>query len=102
MIGQTQNGDYTLVLLSLQGLWFIFMVTLTWAIRRVLKDIEANTKATTRVADSVHSINVLLSGNYTTKSEFDRLEGRLREAENKNTRLETRMETMRGHARFEE
>ena len=83
-----QNNDMVWMLLALQGLWFLFLIILTWAMRRILKDIEENTKATTRVAESVQSINLLLSGNYVTKPEFDRLENRMREAEKNQVRLD--------------
>lgn len=89
-------------LFALQGLWGLFLIVLTWSMRRVLTDIKENTKATGDVANSVNQINLLLTGNYITKSEFDRLEARLRDAEQKATRLETRMETVRSHGRGDE
>ncbi len=76
-------------MLLLQGFWGIFLVTLTWAMRRILKDIEENTKATTSVAKSVNDINILLSGNYITRSDFDRLEARIRDAEARVIELRT-------------
>lgn len=91
-----QSTDLVVALLLLQGVWGLFLIVLTWAMRRVLKDIEANTEATIKVAESVTAITVLLSGNYVTKPEFDRMETRVREAETKLTRLETRMEQRRG------
>lgn len=76
-------------MLLLQGFWGIFLFTLTWAMRRILKDIEENTKATTSVAKSVNDINLLLSGNYITRTDFDRLESRIRDAESRVIELRT-------------
>lgn len=77
------------LMLILQGLWGVFLLTLTWAMKRVLKDIEANTQATAAVAKSVSDINVLISGNYITRTDYDRIDLRMREAEAKVIELRT-------------
>jgi hypothetical protein len=87
-----QSPEVVAILFLLQGVWGLFLVILTWAMRRVLTDIEENTRATNKVSESVNAINVLLSGNYVTKGEYDRLEARTRDLEQKVTRLDTRME----------
>ncbi len=58
--------------------------------RRVLKDIEENTRATSSVAQSVNSINILLSGNYITRSDYERIEARMRENERLSVELKAR------------
>jgi hypothetical protein len=78
-----------IVLFAMQCIWGLFLIVLTAAMRRILKDIEENTKATSGVAQSVNAINVLLSGSYVMRPDFDRLEKRLREGETKITELLT-------------
>ncbi len=84
------DPQLTLVLLILQGVWGLFLLTLTFAMRRVLKDIENNTQATNGVAVQLNNMNVLLTGNYILKSEHDRLEERVRKSEGLITELRTR------------
>lgn len=84
--------DVVKLLLALQGLWGIFLIVITWAMKRVLKDIEENTTATQRLTDSVSGINTLLAGNFVTKPELLRMEERMRWAEQKITELNSRDE----------
>lgn len=78
----TNVDNIILLLLVLQGVWALFLIVLTWSIRRVLKDIEDNTKATNKVAESVSGISLLLAGNFVTKPDLTRLEDRFRIIEN--------------------
>lgn len=69
----------TIGLFILQGFWGLFLMLLTWAMRRVLQDIEKNTKATAEVATSIQRLDVMLAGNYVTRNEMDRLYMRMGE-----------------------
>ena len=80
------------VLFALQGLWGLFLVVLTWSMRRVLGDIEENTKETRKLSDSIASINLLVAGNFVTKPELKLIEERVRQVETTITRLDTRDE----------
>ena len=82
-------------LIGVQGLWALFLVFLSFSIKRVLRDIESNTQATSDLAKSVANINLLLSGNYITKADHERLEERIRDTEAKVVQLHTIM-TIRG------
>lgn len=81
-----------IVLFVLQGVWGLFLIILTWAMRRVLHDIEENTKATSRVAESVAGINVLLAGNFVTRTDHDRVLAWQRETDAKLIALTVRDE----------
>jgi hypothetical protein len=84
------GNDPWLLIFALQGVWGLFLLLLTWTMKRVLKDIEENTKATKEVATSVNGINVLLAGNFVTKPEIDRLAERVRQLESEVTTLKAR------------
>lgn len=77
-------------LFLLQGLWGFFLIVLTWSMRRVLSDIEENTRATTKLGESVAAINLLLAGNFVQKSDLATLTERLRQIEHDLTVMETR------------
>lgn len=79
----------TILLFALQGAWGLFLIVLAFALRRVLRDISENTRATTEVASQLHNMNILLAGNYVLKSEYDRLEVRIRASEGLITELRT-------------
>ncbi len=79
--GAVTDPQFISALFLLQGVWGLFLIVLAWSVRRVLTEIKDNTDATVQVGKSVHDLNLLLAGNYITKPEYDRLEARLRGAE---------------------
>lgn len=81
----------TIALFALQGLWGVFLLLLTFSMRRILDDIKENTTATKKVADGIAGINVLLAGHYVTKAELDRLEAELHKAQADIIRLQERV-----------
>lgn len=85
-----QSNEILIALFLLQGLWGLFLIILTWAMRRVLRDIEENTRETGKLTESVGGLQTLLAGNYVTKPEYDRLELRIRETERDVTALRER------------
>lgn len=88
-----QSPDLIVVVLfACQALWALFMVVFTWAIRRILRDIEENTKATGKVAESVAAINVLLAGNFMTRTDYERIANWTREVDRNITELRTKDE----------
>lgn len=88
-------------LFALQGLWALFLIVLTWSMRRVLTDIKENTKATNSVAESVNGINVLLAGNFVRIPEMTRMDERLRKIQADVIALQTRDDLYRDLVRGE-
>ncbi len=81
---------------GLQLLWGLFMGLLAWTMNRVLKDIERNTEATTKVSEKLGELNLLVTANYLPvsiyKDDRHRFEERLRGSENEILALKTREE----------
>lgn len=90
MITPPSDPQLTILLFILQGVWGLFLLILTFAMRRVLRDIEENTTATTGVAKQLNQMNILLTGNYVLTTEHKNLEERVRAAESRITELKTR------------
>jgi hypothetical protein len=98
-----REGMVTLLFL-LQGVWGLFLLVLAWSLRRVLKDIEENTKETKKVSEAVNALNILLAGNYVGRGEMNQLYDRMREQEGKVIEMKARddlvRELMKARERF--
>lgn len=62
--------DLVLLMLALQALFFVFTIVLGFAVKRVLKDIEDNTKETRGVSESLNKLNLSLLTSFVLKEDW--------------------------------
>lgn len=54
----------------LQIIWALFLLVLSFAVKRLVRDLDANTVATTKVAESLTSLNLALIANFVHKDDW--------------------------------
>lgn len=55
----------------------LFMLTMSFSVRRLVKDLDDNTLATNRLAASIGELQTSIARFYVTKADFDLQEGRI-------------------------
>lgn len=65
-----QLENAALILLVLQALWGLFLMILGFSVRRLLKDLESNTAATSAVAEKLSALNLSLLTNFVLKEDW--------------------------------
>lgn len=65
------NANLTIALITLQGLWGLFLTLLTFTAKRLVSDLEKNTIATEHVARSVNALNLDIVAKFVSKDEWN-------------------------------
>lgn len=82
--------DLQTAFLLIQALWGLVTVIGTFAIGRLVRDLDKNTKATEHISKSIDNLALSIAMNNVTKEEWLKSEGKLQALNDRVVMMETR------------